>query len=479
MTRSYSLAGALILCLCTAFGAVATDTPSAAPTAAKPLNVEARNNRFAQRHPDQYASWQATSEQSTREDALAEDPRLVILWAGYAFSKDYNKPRGHAYALTDVRETLRTGAPQSSEEGPQPMACWSCKSPDVAREIAQNGEDDYFHGKWARGGPLIVNQLGCADCHNTGSPAFARGEPALTLSRPYAARAMDAINKPFNHASRFDQQSMVCGQCHVEYYFSGEEKHVTFPWKKGIAVEEMEALYDEINFSDWTHQLSRTPMLKAQHPEYETWSKGIHGQNNVTCIDCHMPKLQNSQGKLYTSHKIGNPFATFEQTCATCHTQSKEALQQVVAERKKAINDIKLKVEDQLVHAHFEAKAAWDAGASEQDMAPVLQNIRHAQWRWDFSIASHGIHMHAPEVGLRMLGTALDEAAQARVKLLRILATKGITEPVRLPDISSKEKAQQALGLNMAAATAEKEAFLKTVVPQWDSEAHSSGLLDK
>ncbi|MBV4411500.1 ammonia-forming nitrite reductase cytochrome c552 subunit [Enterobacteriaceae bacterium YMB-R22] len=479
MARLFSLPCVVILYLCAALNAAGAEAPAATQKAAPPLNVEARNTRFAERHPDQFASWQATSEQGAREDALADDPRLVILWAGYAFSKDYNKPRGHAYALTDVRETLRTGAPQGSEDGPQPMACWSCKSPDVAREIAQNGEDNYFHGKWARGGPLIVNQLGCADCHNTGSPGFARGEPALRLSRPYAARAMEAINTPFEHASRFDQQSMVCGQCHVEYYFSGDNKQVTFPWKKGTAVENIEALYDELSFSDWTHQLSRTPMLKAQHPEYETWSKGIHGQNNVTCIDCHMPKLQNKQGKLYTSHKIGNPFDNFEQTCATCHTQSKDALKNVVAERKRAIEEIKLKVEDQLVHAHFEAKAAWDAGATQKEMAPVLLNIRHAQWRWDFSIASHGIHMHAPEVALRMLGTALDEAAQARVKLLRILATKGITAPVALPDISSKEKAQQAIGLNIAADAKAKAAFIETVVPRWEKEAQRTGLLDK
>lgn len=145
------------------------------PESAKTVTVEAKNETFAPQHPDQYQSWKATSEQSAREDALAEDPRLVILWAGYPFSRDYNKPRGHAYAVTDVRETLRTGAPKTAEDGPLPMACWSCKSPDVARLIQQEGEDGYFHGKWARGGPEIVNDLGCADCHNTASDDFAQG----------------------------------------------------------------------------------------------------------------------------------------------------------------------------------------------------------------------------------------------------------------------------------------------------------------
>ncbi|EGE3555678.1 hypothetical protein DLW27_10420 [Escherichia coli] len=110
---------------------------TAAP--AKPVTVEAKNETFAPQHPDQYLSWKATSEQSERVDALAEDPRLVILWAGYPFSRDYNKPRGHAFAVTDVRETLRTGAPKNAEDGPLPMACWSCKSPDVARLLATKG----------------------------------------------------------------------------------------------------------------------------------------------------------------------------------------------------------------------------------------------------------------------------------------------------------------------------------------------------
>ncbi len=60
----------------------------------------------------------------------------------------------------------------------------------------------------------------------TPSPEFAKGKPELTLSRPYAARAMETIGKPFEKAGRFDQQSMVCGQCHVEYYFDGKTKQL-------------------------------------------------------------------------------------------------------------------------------------------------------------------------------------------------------------------------------------------------------------
>lgn len=439
--------------------------------------VEARNEQFAKEHASQYESWKKTSESSERTDALADDPNMVVMWAGYPFSKDYNKPRGHYYALTDVRETLRTGAPKTAEDGPLPMACWSCKSPDVARVIDSQGEDAYFKGMWAKGGPEIVNTIGCADCHDTGSKAFKEGKPALHLSRPYASRAMDAIHMPFEKQGRFDQQAQVCGQCHVEYYFKAPTKSVKFPWDEGTSVDDMERYYDKLGFADWVHGLSKTPMLKAQHPEYETWRAGIHGKNNVGCVDCHMPKVRGADGKLYTDHKVGNPFDRFEQTCANCHTQSKQALQAVVQERKDAVHELKLKVERQLVHAHFEAKAAWDAGATEEQMKPILQDIRHAQWRWDYAIASHGIHMHAPEVGLKVLGTALDKAADARTQLARLLATKGITGEIPLPDISTKEKAQAALGMDMQKFISDKQQFLKTTVPAWDEQAKAAGRL--
>ncbi|MTC25301.1 ammonia-forming cytochrome c nitrite reductase subunit c552, partial [Providencia alcalifaciens] len=154
-------------------------------------------------------------------------------------------------------------------------------------------------------------------------------------------------------------------------------------------------------------------------------------------------------------------------------------LQSIVAERKKAIQEMKIKVEDQLVRAHFEAKAAWDAGATDAEMKDILADIRHAQWRWDLAIASHGIHMHAPDEGLRMLGGAMDKAADARTKLARLLGSKGITHEIAIPDISTKEKAQQAIGLDMQKINADKQEFLKTVVPEWDAQARKNDLLAK
>ncbi|NLC86136.1 MAG: ammonia-forming cytochrome c nitrite reductase subunit c552, partial [Bacteroidales bacterium] len=101
--------------------------------------IESRSEVFATDFPRQYESWTQTADTTFQSefngssivDVLEQRPEMVILWAGYAFSKDYGTPRGHMNAVEDIIHTLRTGAPMTDEEGPQPATCWTCKSPDV------------------------------------------------------------------------------------------------------------------------------------------------------------------------------------------------------------------------------------------------------------------------------------------------------------------------------------------------------------
>ena len=459
------------------------------------LKIESVNEKFAEKYPNQYNSWRSTANGNGEKIIYAdeENPRLIVLWGGYAFAKEYNAPRGHFYAVTDVRNILRTGAPKTANDGPQPMACWTCKGPDVPRLIAEWGEKDYFNAKWAKGGPEIVNSIGCADCHDTTSKDFAEGKPALRIARPHVLRALDHLNNAvqakakaegkttpnlsFNTAERTEKRAEICANCHVEYYFAGDIKQVTFPWDNGQTVDDIEKYYDDIGFSDWTHSLSKAPMLKAQHPDFEIWSLGMHGKNGVTCIDCHMPKVQGKDGKVYTDHQIQNPFDAFDTTCANCHDQSKEKLKDIVASRKKEVKDVMGRLEDQVVRAHFEAKAAWDAGATKEEMEPALMDIRHAQWRWDYAAASHGGHMHAPDVMLRVLGSGIDKAADARAKLAAILTKHGVKTPVEVPDISTADKAWKVMGIDIEKERQAKKEFLETVVPQWVKEAKANGKL--
>ena len=121
-------------------------------------------------------------------DMLEVDPRLVVLWAGYGFGKDYNQGRGHTFAVEDVVNTLRTGGPTNKTDGPMPTTCWTCKSPDVPRMMNEHGIAEFYTGKWSRLGAEIVNPIGCADCH----------EPEtmnLQISRPTLIEAYERIFK--------------------------------------------------------------------------------------------------------------------------------------------------------------------------------------------------------------------------------------------------------------------------------------------
>ncbi len=439
--------------------------------------LEARNEKFREGFPRQYESWTKTAEMdfkskhlgSKMEDALDKDPRLVVLWAGYGFSKDYNAPRGHMYALIDNRNTLRTGAPMKPADGPMPNACWTCKSTDNTRLLAKEG-NDFFKGKWFSKGSEMANPIGCIDCHDVSK------DMTLRAGRPHLYEALKAAGEDPAKKTVQDWKTLVCAQCHTEYYFAGKDKVVTLPWANGTKAEEVEAYYDSFQFKDWTHKLSKAPMLKAQHPGIEIWKLGVHGRNNVACADCHMPKRRD-KGVTFTDHRVVSPLRDVDASCKTCHQQKTKYFLEVTYARQDQVLEVRIRAEDSLVKAHIEAKAAWDAGATESEMKEILTLIRHAQWRWDYSIASHGAPFHAPEEVLRILGTSIDLSGQARTKLARVLAKHGITKEIKMPDISTKEKAQAYIGLDMKKLKAEKEHFKKTVVPKWEAEAREKGLL--
>jgi nitrite reductase (cytochrome c-552) len=273
-------------------------------------------------------------------------------------------------------------------------------------------------------------------------------------------------------------RSLVCAQCHVEYYFKGDGKYLTFPWDKGFSVEDMEAYYDEADFADYTHALSKARILKAQHPDYEISQMGIHAQRGVSCADCHMP-YKSEGGMKFSDHHIQSPLAMIDRTCQVCHRESEETLRNNVYDRQRKANEIRGRLEHELAKAHIEAKFAWDKGATDAQMAEALKLIRQAQWRWDFGVASHGGAFHAPQEIQRILGHGLDKALQARLAISKVLAQHGYTADVPMPDISTKEKAQEYIGLDMEKERKAKDKFLKTIVPEWLEKARANGRLAK
>ncbi len=339
---------------------------------------------------------------------------------------------------------------------------------------------EYFTGKWAKYGDEVVNTVGCGDCHDNKTMK-------LTLTRDYLKRALDAEGRlKTADVTHQDMRSLVCAQCHSEYYFKktewedkGEKKTamvVTFPWNKGLSAENMEEYYDSYNFADWTHQLSKAPMLKAQHPDYETFVTGVHSRNGLSCADCHMPYVREG-GVKYSSHKVGSPLDNIGNTCLNCHKGTEKEFRETVERKLARKNELAAMAMDILAKAHLEAAKALSLGATEDEMKAAQKDIRHGQWRWDYAVAGHGAFFHAPEETLRVLAGAINKGQDARLKLRIILAKYNAADFVAA-DFSTKEKAQAIIGMDYKKLVEEKKPFLNTLKQEWFKKAEAKGVYD-
>jgi nitrite reductase (cytochrome c-552) len=435
---------------------------------------EPRNNVWGEFFPRQYDTYMRTADTSFRSkhhgsatvDVLVESPRMVVLWAGYPFSKGYNQGRGHYYAIEDVRNSLRHGSPVRGQLSPLPNTCWTCKSPDVPRVMNDLGVAEFYRGTWETKGAEIINPIGCADCHDAKTMN-------LHISRPALIEAFNTMGMDIEKATHQEMRSLVCAQCHVEYYFNKNifegVNYLVFPWANGTSMEEMEEYYDEIGFADWTHELSRAPMLKAQHPDYEIYLTGTHASRGVSCADCHMPFISEG-GQKFTNHHIQSPLNNVSSSCQVCHREETERLIQDVYTRQDKILENRNILESLLVRSHIEAKTAWDKGASDGQMKDILTDIRHAQWRWDFAAAGHGNSFHSPVETGRIISGGIAIAQDARVKLARLLASLGYNQEIPYPDIDTKAKAQKYIGLDINKLNDANRIFLDSIVPQWIKE---------
>ncbi len=445
----------------------------------KKIQIEGINPHNAEwgiNYPREYTTWKKTEEMDFRSkhmgnaptDVLESRPEMVVLWAGYAFAMDYTAPRGHMHAIEDMTGTLRVGSPDEHTADMQPGTCWTCKSPDVPRLMNEVGIEDFYKAKWSQWGSEVVNPIGCADCHDPSTMN-------LTITRPALVEAFQRQGKDIAQATPQEMRSLVCAQCHVEYSFQGESKYLTFPWDNGMTVEDMEAFYDNMQFTDFTHKLSKAPILKAQHPDYELFVMGPHAKRGLSCADCHMPYLSEG-GIKYSNHQIMSPLKNIANTCQTCHRDSEEALRNYVYEYQDKALEIRDRVENELSRAHIMAKVAWENGAKEAEMHQALQLIRQAQWRWDFAVASHGASFHAPVETQRILAHSLDRTMQAQLELQKVLYTQGITK-IDFPDLSTKEKAQEYIGIGIKERKEQKENWKKNTLPKWIEKAKQEGKL--
>jgi nitrite reductase (cytochrome c-552) len=367
------------------------------------------------------------------QSKIEEDPRLKTMWAGYAFARDFREERGHAYMLTDQEFTERQQAVK------QPGTCLHCHA-SVYIPYLKAGNGDLIKGfeklnqmPFFEARKHVQHPVACIDCHDPKTmqlrvtrPGFLEGMKALKAAQGIADYD---VNK---QATRQEMRSFVCGQCHVEYYFKGPEKRLTYPWHKGLKGDEILAYYEETGFKDWQHKITGAPALKAQHPEFEMWNQGIHARSGVACADCHMPYTRVGALKV-SDHHVRSPLLNISNACQTCHKWSEQEMMNRVHVIQDRFFEMRNLAMDALMALIADIEKAQKAGATDADLNAARIYQRRAQFLLDFVEAENSTGFHAPQEAGRLLNHSVDFARKGQIA---VRDKQQQPEPMKLPTIT-------------------------------------------
>ncbi len=376
------------------------------------------------------------------EEKIVREPWLKRMFLGYAFSIDYRDRRGHAHMLADQEATERLKKPQSG-------SCLHCHASvlPLYRELGGGDVMAGFESSFKLSYQELNQKLhqsghadpvSCVDCHDPKDmrlrvtrPGFLRGIRALAESDA-AVPAIPSITlwrsgkrtQPYDpnvDASRNELRSFVCGQCHVEYYCSSKMP-LTFPWGRGLNADDIEAYWDQTKFPDgesfydYKHAETGTAVLKAQHPEFELWSQGIHARSGVSCADCHMPYAREGATKV-SDHWVRSPLLNVNRACQTCHRAGEEELRSRVDLIQERNHKLLSRGGAAIVALIDALSAAKKAGLADERLQAARLLQRRAQWRLDFIAAENSMGFHAPQEAARILAEAIDYARQGQLAL--------------------------------------------------------------
>jgi nitrite reductase (cytochrome c-552) len=349
------------------------------------------------------------------QSKLEADPRLKRMWAGYAFSVDFREERGHAYMLEDQRGTRRV------LDFKQPGTCLNCHASTyvLMRKLGGGdlfaGFDKMNHMPYGEATALAKHPVSCIDCHDPANMQLRVTRPAFMEGiRAYKASTGIKDYEVNRDASAQEMRSYVCGQCHVEYYFKGDGKRLTFPWAKGLKVDEIYQYYRENPHTDFTHAETGAPALKAQHPEFEMFNQGVHARSGVACADCHMP-YKREGGLKISDHHVRSPLLNINRACQGCHHFSEEEMKARVEQIQGRFFESRNVAMDALMSLLDEIKARKAAGAGEAELKPALELQRQSQFYIDFVEAENSTGFHAPQEAMRVLTHAIDLARQGQL----------------------------------------------------------------
>ncbi|GAB6059100.1 ammonia-forming cytochrome c nitrite reductase subunit c552 [Desulfonatronum parangueonense] len=418
------------------------------PTYETTLSVtEVRNSQFEPFFPIHYQTYLENNDDTQmteyggsvpHEKHLCEDlprgwkycqPYLKNLWMGYPFSFEYNRARGHTYALHDLLDIDRIN--RYSEQAGLPTTCYNCKSAKMIDWVNEYGDDFWameFH-QFREEMDLHDHTVGCANCHDPRNME-------LRITSVPLDEALKQQGRDWRDASRNEMRSLVCAQCHVEYYFQdkahGPPGKPIFPWALGMDPENIYEYYKdhgytdregfENHFIDWTHAVSDTPMIKIQHPEYEMSYDGFHGAAGVSCADCHMPYRRLDGNRKISSHLWTSPLKTtdgIQRACGQCHTdKNPEYLRGRVIYHQERTWDQLLVAQEISVRAHEAVRLASEyEGPRHANFSQLMINarerIRKGAMFWDFVSAENSAGFHNPTKALETLARSQQYSQQA------------------------------------------------------------------
>ena len=351
------------------------------------------------------------------QSRIEEDPQLKRMWLGYAFSHDFREERGHAYMLEDQEYTKR------QEYVSQPGACINCHaSTYVPMMKAGNGDlMAGFHAlnklpyKEARG--HVKHPVSCIDCHTPDTMQLRVTKPAFMIGIAEYKKSQGVQHYDVNkQATAQEMRTFVCAQCHVEYYFKGKEKTLTFPWSKGIKADQILSYYQENGHKDWVHAETQAPVLKAQHPEFELFSQGTHAKAGVSCTDCHMPYERVGAMKI-TNHHVRSPMLNVNKSCQTCHHVPEDELKDRVQTIQERHLEMRKKAMDALMVFMDNIKIAQKNNMPKERMDKALNYQREAQFLIDFIEAENSYGFHAPQEAARLIVQAMDRIREGEIVL--------------------------------------------------------------
>ena len=387
--------------------------------------MEADSAKWGLNFPNQYSTLLKTETNNTQTayagsnpfSKLERDPRLLTLFAGYSFSKEYNEDRGHLNSLRDVQSIARVDETTHA-------TCYSCKSANNPGLWDEMGMAAYDKKMFSEMTSNISQPIGCANCHEANTMK-------LIVTNPALEEALEAQGKDWRTFTRQEMRTIVCANCHVEYYFKGDDKYLVFPWAKGTRIEQISEFYQEIEFSDWMHPQAGTSMIKMQHPDYELFSAdSTHYKAGVACADCHMPYTRDGAAK-FSTHNVQSPLLNAETACGACHTDV-EYVTGRVSQIQNQVWATMNATEDALVAAIQALEAATATPGVDEALLAEGRNLhREAQLRWDFINAESSMGFHNPEEALRILAESTNLARQAQIKAIEAAGTPAVIQASR------------------------------------------------